>query len=138
MLMNFKVDESTRGWRDAWSPTEEIIRSNFHVLADPRVTRVNGIDFDNELLSCQLSNNDEMVHSMPDLSVNCATLKERVENQLSRPGHVHWGTNLDITHLSKVLNIGFIVFPNDNENVLSTRGWIFGISDTRADCTRGT
>ena len=47
--MNFKVDESTPGWNDAWLPTKEIIRSNLHVLADPNVTRVNAIDFDNDL-----------------------------------------------------------------------------------------
>ena len=133
VLMNLKVDESTPGWNDAWLPTEEIIRSNLHVLADPNVTRVNVIDFDNDLISCQLSNTDEVVHHVPNLSVNFAALKERVKNQLSRPGHVHWGTNLDIAYLSNVLDIGFIVFPNVNRNTLSNKGWIFGISDTRAD-----
>ena len=133
LVMNFKVDESTHEWKDSWSPTEELIQSNFHVLADVAVTRVNGLEFPNERISFQLNTNEEIVHPMPHLEVNLANLREGVKNRLSTPGHVHWGTNLDIAYLSKALDIGFIVFPNANASTLDNRGWIYAISDTRAD-----
>ena len=133
VLMNLKVDENTPGWSDAWSPTDEIIRSNLDALADPNVTRVNGLDFDSELISCQLSNNDEVVHHVPNLSIHFAALKERVENQLSRPGHVHWGTYTDVMNLSNALEIGFIVFPSAQLGWLENAGWVYSISNTRAD-----
>ena len=114
VLMNMKVDDTAGGWNDAWSPTTEIVRSSLEVLADPEVTRVNAVDFDENQISCQMSSNDEVVHRVPNLSVRLANLRDKVENQFSRAGNNHWGTYSDIKNLSNILEIGFIVFQVRN------------------------
>jgi len=133
VLMNMRVDETAGGWNDAWSPTTEIVRSSLQVLADPEVTRVNAVDCDENQISCQMSDTTDMVRHVPNLSVRLADLREKVQNQLSRPGNIHWGTYSDIKNLSNILEIGFIVFPSAHLGTLDDAGWVYSISNTRAD-----
>ena len=131
--MNMQVDETAGGWNDAWSPANEIIRSGLDVLADDEVTRVNAVDFDENRISCQMSDTTDMVRHVPNLSVCLSDLRKKVENQLSRPGNNHWGTYSDIKNLSNILEIGFIVFPSAQLGTVDNEGWIYSISNTRAD-----
>ena len=80
-----------------------------------------------------MSSNEEVVHRVPNLSVHLADLRENIQNQLSRPGNNHWGTYSDIMNLSNILEIGFIVFPSAQLGTLDNAGWIYSISNTRAD-----
>ena len=134
-----KNDELSVQWNDAWSPRDALVSSNLEILTDPSITRVNGVQYDNDMISVVKESiyggsRSEDTHVIENLSTSVADLRVNVERELSREGHHHWGDFGDIDNLSRALSVGFIVFRNEtHDGIDNPRGWISSLAASESN-----
>ena len=137
---NLEKSGTPEAWRDKfWSPLE-IMELYFPFLAPS----ANAGNFDIKVNGVQLHPNGEadvsytcdnfaMLNHMHNFSKYFENLRKHVHDVLSRcgsesHGHCHWGTDVDLKHLAKALDVGFILLCKHRRPAVTNHicdGWAY-------------
>ena len=137
-LVSMRSQADAHLWHDHWDPRDLLMHNGLHLLADPTVDRINGIEYHegNGLIAFRTTDGHDHVVAVEDFSVRVCNVQESFANELAIPGNNHWGTLTDIEMLAEKLNVGFLIFPVDKQgNPEDPRGWMYALHLHRGDFT---